>query len=90
VLTPASIAVIGASRRPRSVGRVTLRNIIGDGFGGPLYAVNPSAAELDGIPCAPSVSALPEPVDLAVIAAPLTAVVTIAEECGRRGSRPWW
>jgi acyl-CoA synthetase (NDP forming) len=85
VLTPASIAVIGASRRPRSVGRVILRNIIGDGFGGPLYAVNPSAAELDGIPCAPSVTALPEPVDLAVIAAPLTAVVTIAEECGRRG-----
>ena len=85
VLTPASIAVIGASRRPRSVGRVILRNIIGDGFGGPLYAVNPSAAELDGIACAPSVTALPEPVDLAVIAAPLTAVVTIAEECGRRG-----
>jgi acyl-CoA synthetase (NDP forming)/GNAT superfamily N-acetyltransferase len=85
VLTPASIAVIGASRRPRSVGRVILRNIIGDGFGGPLYAVNPSAAELDGIPCAPSVTALPEAVDLAVIAAPLTAVVTIAEECGRRG-----
>jgi acyl-CoA synthetase (NDP forming)/GNAT superfamily N-acetyltransferase len=87
VLTPASVAVIGASRRPGSFGRAILKNIVDDGFSGPVYAVNPnpSAAELDGVPCVPSAAALPEPVDLAVIAAPAGAVVGIAEDCGRRG-----
>ena len=85
VLTPASVAVIGASRRPGSVGRAILQNIIDGGFPGPVYAVNPGAAELDGVPCVPSAAALPEQVDLAVIAAPAAAVVGIAEDCGRRG-----
>ena len=85
VLTPASVAVIGASRRPGSVGRAILQNIIDDGFSGRVYAVNPSAAELDGVPCVPSAAALPEQVDLAVIAAPTAAVLGIAEDCGRRG-----
>ncbi len=90
VLTPASVAVIGASRRPGSVGRAILQNLIDDGFHGPVYAVNPGvaglgAAELGGVPCVPSASALPEPVDLAVIAAPTAAVIGIAEDCGRRG-----
>ena len=85
VLTPASVTVIGASRRPGSVGRAILQNIIDGGFTGPVYAVNPSAAELDGVPCVPSAAALPEQVDLAVIAAPTAAVLGIAEDCGRRG-----
>ena len=85
VLTPASVAVIGASRRPGSFGRAILKNIVDGGFSGPVYAVNPGAAELDGVPCVPSAAALPEPVDLAVIAAPAGAVVGIAENCGRRG-----
>ena len=85
VLTPASVAVIGVSRRPGSVGRAILQNIIDGGFPGPVYAVNSGAAELDGVPCVPSAAVLPEPVDLAVIAAPAAAVVGIAEDCGRRG-----
>ena len=85
VLTPASVAVIGASRRPGSVGRAILQNIIDGGFPGPVYAVNPGAAELDGVPCVPSAAALPEQVDLAVIAAPTAAVLGVAEDCGRRG-----
>ena len=85
VLMPASVAVIGASRRPGSVGRAILQNLIDGGFPGPVYPVNPAVAELDGIPCLPSAAALPEQVDLAVIAAPSGAVLGIAEECGRRG-----
>ena len=85
VLSPASVAVIGASRRPRSVGRVILQNIITGGFPGPVYAVNPGAAELDGIASVPSAAALPEPADLAVIAAPPAAVLSIAGDCRRRG-----
>ena len=85
VLMPAAVAVVGASRRPGSVGRVILHNLIDGGFGGPVYPVNPGAAELDGIPCLPSAAALPEDVDLAVIAVPAPAVLGVAEECGRRG-----
>jgi acyl-CoA synthetase (NDP forming)/GNAT superfamily N-acetyltransferase len=87
VLTPDSVAVIGASRRRGSVGRAILQNIIDDGFPGRVYAVNPGAAELDGVPCVPSAAALPEQVDLAVIAVPAAAVLGIAEDCGRRGVR---
>jgi len=90
VLTPASVAVIGVSRRPGSVGRAILENITDAEFSGRVYAVNPGAGELrggelDGVPWAPSAAALPEPVDLAVIAAPAAAVAGIAEDCGRRG-----
>jgi len=85
MLMPASVAVVGASRRPGSVGRTILRNIVSGGFAGPVYPVNPHAAELDGIECLPSAAALPDHVDLAVIAVPAPAVLGIAEECGRRG-----
>ena len=84
-LMPASVAIIGASRRPGSVGRVILRNLITGGFPGPVYPVNPGAAELDGIGCLPSADALPEQVDLAVITVPAAAVLGVAEDCGRRG-----
>ena len=87
VLRPASVAVIGASRRPRSVGRSILRNILSSGFTGPVYVVNPAATELDGAQCVPSAAALPEGVDLAVIAVPAAAVTGVAEECGQRGVR---
>ena len=60
VLAPASVAVIGAGRRDGSVGRAILRSIVSGGFPGPVYAVNPAAAELDGVPCLPSAAALPE------------------------------
>ena len=57
MLAPASVAVIGAGRRPGSVGRVILRNLISGGFPGQVYPVNPHAAELDGIGCLPSAAA---------------------------------
>ena len=86
MLAPASVAVVGASQgAPESVGRVILRNIVSGGFPGPVYPVNPDAAELDGVPCIPSAAALPDHVDLAVIATPAAAVLRIAEDCGRRG-----
>ena len=87
VLAPASVAVIGASQRPGSVGRAILQNIVTGNFPGPVYAVNPSASELDGVPCVPSAAALPGDVDLAVVATPAAAVPGIAERCGRRGVR---
>jgi acyl-CoA synthetase (NDP forming)/predicted N-acetyltransferase YhbS len=86
-LAPASVAVIGARPDPWSAGRTILRNIVTGGFAGPVHVVSPGLAELHGMPCLPSVAALPDHVDLAVIAAPAAAVPGIAEDCGRRGVR---
>jgi acyl-CoA synthetase (NDP forming) len=87
LLSPAGVAVVGASRRPGSVGRTILRNIIDAGFAGLVYAVNPNADEIDGIRCVRSAAALPDQVDLAVIAVPPPAVAAAAQECGERGIR---
>jgi acyl-CoA synthetase (NDP forming)/GNAT superfamily N-acetyltransferase len=85
VFQPDSVAVVGASRRPGTVGRAILHNIVTGGYQGKVYAVNPHAAHMEGVPCLPSVTALPEPADLAVVAVPPPAVPAVADECGRRG-----
>ncbi len=87
VLAPASVAVIGASRRTGTAGRAILENIRAAGYAGHLYAVNPRARQIGGEPCLASVADLPEPVDLAVIAVPAPAVLAAAEQCGQRGVR---
>jgi acyl-CoA synthetase (NDP forming) len=85
VFRPDSVAVVGASRRAGTVGRAILHNVVTGGYQGRVYAVNPHASRVEGIRCAPSVTTLPEPVDLAVIAVPSRAVPVVADECGRRG-----
>jgi acyl-CoA synthetase (NDP forming)/GNAT superfamily N-acetyltransferase len=87
LLEPASVAVIGVGRRPGSVGRAILRNITTGGFSGAVYAVSPRGAELDGVACVPSVAALPQDVDLAVVAVPAAALLGIAHQCGQQGVR---
>ncbi len=87
LLEPASVAVVGASRKPGRVGHAILRNMIDAGFRGRLYAVNPHATSVLGIRAVPSVAELPEPPDLAVVAVPPPQVTAVAEECGRRGVR---
>jgi acyl-CoA synthetase (NDP forming)/RimJ/RimL family protein N-acetyltransferase len=85
LLQPASVAVIGASRRRGSIGREILHNIIAAGFAGPVYAVNPHGRSMEGLACLASAADLPLGVDLAVIAVPPPAVPAVAAECGRRG-----
>jgi acyl-CoA synthetase (NDP forming)/GNAT superfamily N-acetyltransferase len=85
VFQPGSVAVVGASRRPATVGRAILHNIVTGGYEGQVYAVNPHAAHMEGVPCLPSVTALPEPAELVVVAVPPAAVPAVADECGRRG-----
>ena len=87
LLRPASVAVVGASREPGSVGRAILRNIVSSGFGGSVHAVNRRAQVVDGIRCVASIGELPEAVDLAVIAVPPGDVPGAAAECGRRRVR---
>ena len=85
MLEPKSIAVIGASRTPGKIGYVVLRNIIGYGYSGRVYPINPHANEILGLKAYPSVLEVPDEVDVAVIAIPAQEVPKAIEECGRKG-----
>ncbi|MFI7680130.1 GNAT family N-acetyltransferase [Actinophytocola sp. NPDC049390] len=85
VLRPSSIVVVGAGRRPDSVGHAVLRNLLDGGFSGKLTAVNPHADEIAGVPCRPSIAELTEVPDLAVVCVPAPTVPDAVEECGREG-----
>ncbi|MEX0170345.1 GNAT family N-acetyltransferase [Streptomyces sp. LMG1-1-1.1] len=91
LLTPRSVAVVGAGRAPGGVGRTVLRNLIGAGFTGRVYAVNAALtdgpAELDGVPAHASVGAIGEPVDLAIVAVPAERVPEAVADCGEHGVR---
>ncbi|WP_128381352.1 bifunctional GNAT family N-acetyltransferase/acetate--CoA ligase family protein [Streptomyces cavernae] len=87
LLRPDTVVVVGAGRKPGSVGRAVLRHLHTGGFAGRLYAVNPGATAMFGVPCFPSVGALPRTPDLAVLAVPAGALPAIAEECGKSGVR---
>ena len=87
LFSPRSIAVVGASRRPGSVGGAVLHNLVTDGFTGPVYPVNPEARSVHSLPCYPSVSSLPEAPEMAVVVVPAAAVPGAVEECLRRGVR---
>lgn len=83
LLRPASIAVVGASRDPTKPGGLIFRYLLESNAR--VYPVNPTASEIEGHPCFSSVEALPEPVDLAVIATPAGAVLDIVRSCAARG-----
>lgn len=87
ILRPRSIAVIGASRTPATVGYQILDNLLRHGFTGAVYPVNPSAASVHSIRAYPSVEAIPDEVDLAIVVVPKQHVVSVAEACGRKGVR---
>jgi acetyltransferase len=84
---PASVAVIGASTRPMSVGTTVWRNLREGGFGGPRWAVNPRHTQIDGEPCFASVAQLPAAPELAVIAIRAAAVPALVAELGARGTK---
>jgi acetyl coenzyme A synthetase (ADP forming)-like protein len=83
IFSPESIAVVGASGEPSKVGYAVFRNLLS--FPGRLYAVNPNRSEVQGRKTWPSLSDLPEPVHIAVIAVPAKVVPGIIEEAGRTG-----
>jgi acyl-CoA synthetase (NDP forming)/L-amino acid N-acyltransferase YncA len=87
MLAPTSVAVVGAGRRPGSIGHEVLRALVDGGFTGPVYPVNPNAAEIAGRKAYPSVAAIGEPVDLAVVAVPAAAVEAAMADCAASGVR---
>jgi acetyl coenzyme A synthetase (ADP forming)-like protein len=87
VFSPRSIAVVGASRRRGSIGFSLLHNLIVNEFAGALYPVNPEATAIHSLKCYPSLAAIPDPVDLAVILVPKPLVQGLVEECIAKGVR---
>ena len=85
IFTPKSVAVVGATERAGSVGRTILWNLISTPFGGTVYPVNPSRPSILGIKAYPSVKAIPEPVDLAVIVTPAATIPGVVGECADIG-----
>ncbi len=87
LLYPTSVAVVGASRDPKSIGGRLFANLLHNGFTGAAYPINPGADQVNGVDAYPSVTDVPGTVDLAVIAVPSPAVRQAVEDCGKKGVR---
>ncbi len=84
---PKSVAVIGASVRAGSVGRVVMNNIVAGGFEGEIFPVNPKYRDVCARPCFPRVADIPSVPDLAVIITPPRTVPRLIRELGEKGTR---
>jgi acetyl coenzyme A synthetase (ADP forming)-like protein len=87
ILNPQSVAIVGASRRPETIGAALVRNVKHRGFTGAIYPINPQADDIGGLKTYPSIRAVAEPIDLAIVAVPATAVEDAVAECAREGVR---
>jgi len=83
---PRGLAIVGATANPKKGGYHILYNVR-QGFKGKIYPVNPHYPEIDGIPCFPSVTDVPDPVELAILFVPAPAVPELTLQCARRGIR---
>ncbi|RUW63644.1 CoA-binding protein, partial [Mesorhizobium sp. M2A.F.Ca.ET.067.02.1.1] len=86
-VSPKSVVVVGATERVGSVGRVVFDNIVGGGFEGEIWPVNPKHAQVVGHRCYGRVADLPGVPDLAVIVTPPETVPDIVRELGEKGTR---
>lgn len=84
-LTPRSVAVVGATETVGSVGRTLLANLLATPFGGTVFPVNPKRQAVLGVKAYPTLDAIPDSVELAVIAVPAPAVPALVRDCGRLG-----
>ena len=82
---PRGVAVIGASRDPNKLGYGVVRNLLEQGYEGPVYPVNPNAEEILGLRAYRSIGTVPDPADLAVIVVPAPHVEQALIETGERG-----
>ncbi|MCE9640881.1 MAG: acetate--CoA ligase family protein [Betaproteobacteria bacterium] len=85
LLSPASIAIVGASADFAKVNGRPLKHLIQKGYAGKIYPVNPKYPSINGIACYPSVADIPGPVDLAIVAVPAKAVAPVLRELGACG-----
>jgi acetyltransferase len=85
--SPKTVALIGATENANTVGRTLMWNLVTSPFGGTVYPVNPKRPSVLGVKAYPSVSAIPEQVDLAVVVTPPPSIPGIIRECGEAGVR---
>jgi acetyl coenzyme A synthetase (ADP forming)-like protein len=85
LLAPHSIAVIGAGRRPGTIGHEVFANLLAGDFTGPVYPVNPHADVVASVRAYPSILDVPDPVDLAVVTVPAASVMEVVQECADKG-----
>ncbi len=85
VLSPRSVAIVGASRKEGSVGEAIFKNLLRSDFQGVLYPVNPKAHSIGGVRCYASLSDIGQPVDLAILIVPAPVVPSVLEECAKVG-----
>jgi acetyltransferase len=86
IFRPRSVAVVGASDKPHTVGSALMSNVLQGGFTGPVLPVNPKAATVHGVSAYPDISSLPFAPDLAVIATPPDTVPELIADFGSRGT----
>ena len=84
LLAPRSVAVIGAGRRPGTIGHEVFRNLLAGDFTGPVYPVNPHATDVASVRAYPTVLDVPDDVDLAVITVPAASVAEVVHECAQK------
>src|SRR3982751_6404715 len=87
IFAPQSVAIVGASPDPSKLGHRVLRNIVDNGYAGRVFPIHPTAPTVLDLPSFPSIGAVPEPIDLAVIVVPSQAVLSVVEECGKHNVR---
>jgi len=84
--SPSAVAIVGASSKPGKIGYEIVKNVKAS-HRGAIFPVNPAQSDILGVKCYPCISAIVEPVDLAIVAVPPDASVSVVEECGRHGIR---
>jgi acetyltransferase len=80
-----SIAVVGASQKEGKIGNIIVKNLIGSGYRGGLYPVNPKAAEVLGLKCYPDLASIPGEVEMVVVVVPSPTVPKVMEQAGEKG-----
>ncbi len=84
---PKSVAVVGVSTSPENLGKNIIRNLLAFGYSGKIYPVGPRGGEVEGMAILPSVTELPEKVDVAVLLTPARLVPDLVAQCGEHGVR---
>jgi len=84
---PETVAVVGATEKEGSVGRTVLWNLISSPFGGTVFPINPKRPSILGVKAYPSLAAVPDEIDLAVVVTPAPSVPAVIDECAELGIR---
>ncbi len=83
--SPKGVAIIGASADPNKLSHGILKNMLSYGYTGAIYPVNPKSEKILDLPCYPTVTEVPDPVELAVIILPSKFILPVVKACGERG-----